>query len=193
MEREPKPLPLTEDQNRRLDNREVTYRGLMQEYGMSKLSQIIGILRDSAGAAEAGAILEGSQDLYMDDAPKLEDMVPVSADDPDKLPEPVRSNLMRAYRLFRLADGTESARAIFIARFCRMTMEEDDWKKSLADVQRESLARYSDAEIAENEAKGRGIAYLYRSEATELVKGAKTMFMEFNPTLGRVLSLAEWD
>ena len=190
-EKDPTPMSTTREQNEQIQKGEVTYQRLLQREGILRLDEQIGRLKDSAGAIGAGKILEGSRGLYMDDARTLEDMMPVTRDNADeKLAQPLDSKLILAHRLFLMADGETSARAIFLTRFCRMILGKEDLQKSVNETEPELHATYSDEEIAENTEKGRAVAYLYRVEATELVKEVRRRFMEFDMTMVETLG---WD
>ena len=119
---------------------------------------------------------------------------PVTRDNADeKLAHALVSKLILAHRLFVMADGETSARAMFLTRFCRMILGKEDLQKCVNETKPELHARYSDEEIAENTEKGRAVAYLYRVEATELVKEVRRRFMEFDMTMAETLGLDNTD
>ena len=166
-----------EDKDQRLREGEIRHESLMQRQGMSNFNEIIRRLKASEDGAGVGVALEG----YRDEAPKLEEMRTAL--------QAHQLTSIRAYRLFRLVDGAGSSGAAFVAKFCQIIMSKEEFRQSLADVQLGPLARYSNAQIAENESMGRGIANLYRLEAIQLLKTTRKMFEEFNPILAEALTL----
>ena len=146
-------------------------------------------LKEFAMDIDLADILEGAKS-------ELQSMVQVSFRKHNTLsedaPRAAVVNLVRAYRLLRLAEGRRLSEQTFIPVFCKAAFHDGEWESALAEAEanEDSIPRFDNDDVIWCEENDHGIGQFYKEEALPLVRSAKNLLMEKFPEYANMLDWA---